>query len=59
MVFERKIKTRKYQNTLNPMRLFETECRTLNPGKNQLGLLSKVILERIVNDIRKISELTQ
>ena len=38
---------------------FETECRTLNPGKNQLGLLSKVILERIVNEIRRKSELTQ
>ena len=24
---------------------------TLNPGKNQLGLLSKVILERMVSDI--------
>ena len=70
IIFERKIKNKKIPKYTKsdafitikdhkPKFPFEIECRTLNPGKNQLGLLSKVILERIVNEIRRKSELTQ
>ena len=38
---------------------FNIECRILNPGKNELGRISKTILVNTVNDIRYKSSLIQ
>ena len=35
------------------------ECRVLNPGKNELGKISKAILEKAIKEIRAKSSLTQ
>ena len=38
---------------------FNIECRVLNPAKNELGRISKTILEKAVRDIRAKTPLTQ